>query len=184
MLPSLQMLIHGLVLNHLLIINGVVAYRRLKTMGLTVIYLDPLLLPPIQYEYCKILCQQLASMRSSLSFGQMMAALTVGQSDSHYDPYTLRAGVISITTSFARFNPTTKLVINSNIASTIATTSEWSVFTPLGVVVPFTALTPSFCLFPKIDAESQILFPLSLDAYTLCGEYQLVRIHRRVRNVL
>ena len=76
---------------------------------------------------------------------------------------------ISITTSFTRFNPTAKLVINSNIDSATATTSEWSVFTPLGVSVPFTALTPSLRLFADTDAGSKILFPLSLDANTLRG---------------
>ena len=116
-------------------------------------------------------------LRNTMSTASIYAFIVIvrsddGRSDSQtvtVTPISSGKVGISITTSFTRFNPTAKLVINSHIASTTATTSEWSVFTPLGVPVSFTALTPSLRLFPDIDAESQILFPLSLDAYALRG---------------
>ena len=74
---------------------------------------------------------------------------------------------LSITTSFTRFNPTSKLVVNSYITGATAVTSVWSILTPLGMSVPFTALTPSSKQFPATDASSQIIFPISLDAYAL-----------------
>ena len=74
-----------------------------------------------------------------------------------------------ISTSFSVFNPKSKLVVNSYISSATAVTAEWSVFTPLGVPVPFIAQTPSYRLFPATDASANILFPISLDGDALFG---------------
>ena len=77
--------------------------------------------------------------------------------------------VPTITSSLTTFNPKSKLVVNGHISGTTAVTAEWSVFTPLGVPVPFIAQTPSSQQFAATDALSNILFPISLDGDTLFG---------------
>ena len=77
--------------------------------------------------------------------------------------------VPTIVSSFTTFNPKSKLVVYGHISSSAAVTAEWSVFTPLGVSVPFIAQTPSSRQFPATDAFSNVLFPISLDGDTLFG---------------
>ena len=77
--------------------------------------------------------------------------------------------VPTIATTFTTFNPKSKLVVNGHISSATAVTAEWSVFTPLGVPVPFIAQTHALRQFPATDALSNILFPISLDGDTLFG---------------
>lgn len=76
---------------------------------------------------------------------------------------------LSITSTFVRFNPGAKLVLNSYLSATYEVTSSWSVSTSLGVPVPFTALTDKSKSFSSQDALNQIAFPLSIDAGMFTG---------------
>ena len=55
---------------------------------------------------------------------------------------------VSITSSFLRFNPSAKLVLESSIAADYAATFTWSVLTVLGVPVNVPSLTNKTVLFP------------------------------------
>ena len=62
------------------------------------------------------------------------------------------------------FNPGAKLVIQGFLKSenSSAVKSTWSVLTPLGEAVPFTALTPTTMGFTSSDVFKKALFPLSI----------------------
>ena len=69
---------------------------------------------------------------------------------------------VSITSSFLRFNPSAKLVLESSIAADYAATFTWSVLTVLGAPVNITSLTHQSILFPGSDVLNAISFPLSV----------------------
>ena len=78
----------------------------------------------------------------------------------------LLAGSVQITVTDAvlLFNPGSKLVIQGHLysANSSAVTSTWSVLTPLGEAVSFTALTPTTREFTSSDVAKRALFPLSI----------------------
>ena len=76
---------------------------------------------------------------------------------------------LSITSSFIRFNPSLKLVLNSTLSATYAVTSTWSVSTAYNVSFPITSLTSQSKSFTIGDAKSQVSFPLSVDSGIFTG---------------
>ena len=75
----------------------------------------------------------------------------------------------AITSSFTRFNPSTKLVLNSYLSASYAVTSTWSVSTALGEGVSIASLTPQTKSFSAADASSAVTFPLSVPAGVFAG---------------
>ena len=71
---------------------------------------------------------------------------------------------ITVTDTVPVFNPGSKLVIQGHLYSpnSSAVTSTWSVLTPLGEAVSFTALTPTTRDFTSSDVAKRALFPLSI----------------------
>jgi REJ domain len=81
-------------------------------------------------------------------------------------PQLQNSAELSITSTFQNFNVESKLLVQAFILAPYATSSEWSVFTPHGVPVPFTSLTPKRKSFPITDANSRITYPLSIAGNT------------------
>ena len=73
---------------------------------------------------------------------------------------------LSVNASFTRFNPGSKLVVSGRLYAPFAVTSEWSVLSPLGVSLPFEALTSSQTNFSFASTESLIAFPVAFSAGT------------------
>ena len=71
---------------------------------------------------------------------------------------------ITVTDTVTLFNPGSKLVIQGHLysANSSAVKSTWSVLTPLGEPVSFTALTPTTRDFTSSDVAKRALFPLSI----------------------
>ena len=76
---------------------------------------------------------------------------------------------LSITSSFARFNVGSKLVVNGYLSADYALEAVWSVFTSTGAVTSYTALTSTVKLFSAADVAATISFPLSIDADAFTG---------------
>lgn len=77
-------------------------------------------------------------------------------------PLVSKSVQVSITSVSIRFNPLTTLVIDGHVLAPYAVTAEWSVFTYLGVSVPFTAKTEKQRSFPASIAASQVTYPLGV----------------------
>ena len=75
---------------------------------------------------------------------------------------------VSITSVSTRFNPSSKLVLNSNLSATYAVTSTWSVSTAHGASFPFASLTAQTKSFAVGDV-GHVNFPLSVDGGTFSG---------------
>jgi hypothetical protein len=73
---------------------------------------------------------------------------------------------VQISSTFVKFNPGSTLKISATLTATYAVTTLWSVRTSSGVVVPFTALTPTTQQISAVDAANSIAFPLSISANT------------------
>ena len=69
---------------------------------------------------------------------------------------------LSIKSSFTRFNPSAKLVLDSTISADYPVDFTWSVFTVSGVPVNITSLTMKSILFPGSDELKAISFPFSV----------------------
>ena len=69
---------------------------------------------------------------------------------------------LSITSSFTRFNPSAKLVLESSITANYPLNFTWSVFTVLGAPVYVPSLTLKSILFPGSSASNSISFPFSV----------------------
>ena len=76
---------------------------------------------------------------------------------------------LSITSSFTRFNPASKLVLSGYIDANFSVISAWSVATALGVAVPITSLTTQVKTFSAIDAATNVNFPLSVGGGIFSG---------------
>ena len=98
------------------------------------------------------------------SQGRRSASQTVHVTPSFYD-----SAQVTITSPFTRFNPSTKLVLNSTLSATYAVTSTWSVSTAHGASFPFASLTAQSKSFTVGDAEAHVNFPLSVDSGTFLG---------------
>ena len=99
--------------------------------------------------------------------------ILVSSSDGRYASQTVQvtpsfsgSAQVSITSLFTRFNPSSKLVLNSTLSATYAVTSTWSVSTAHGVSFPFAALTSQTKSFTVGDAEAHVNFPLGADSGT------------------
>ena len=79
---------------------------------------------------------------------------------------TLGTAQLSITSSFIRFNPSAKLVLQSSITADYAVNFTWSVFSASGVPVSVPSLTLKSILFPGSSALSPINFPFSVTGGT------------------
>lgn len=75
----------------------------------------------------------------------------------------------TITTVINKFNPSSKLVLNSFLSASYAVTSTWSVYTGLGQILSITSLTNQSRSFTAADALSKINFPLSVDGGIFSG---------------
>jgi REJ domain len=69
---------------------------------------------------------------------------------------------VSITSVYVRFNPLTTLIIDGHLLAPYAVTAAWTVLTPLGVPVPYTASTAKQRSFTASIAASQVTYPLSV----------------------
>jgi REJ domain len=76
---------------------------------------------------------------------------------------------LQILSSFAHFNPGSKLVIDSNISAHFEVSAFWNVSSSLNNSVSFSSLTPPKQNFALSDAMKNIQFPLSVPAYALTG---------------
>lgn len=69
---------------------------------------------------------------------------------------------VSITSLSLRFNPLATLIIDGHILAPYAVSAGWTVLTPLGVSVPYTASTEKQRTFTASTAASQVTYPLSI----------------------
>jgi REJ domain len=76
---------------------------------------------------------------------------------------------VYVNTTFTRFNLGSKLIVRGHLFAPFPVTSEWSVSTPLGVLVPYKALTSKLTNFTFASTESYIDFPLAFKAGTFTG---------------
>lgn len=76
---------------------------------------------------------------------------------------------VFVTSSVSKFNTGSKLVLGGHVSSSGSVTSVWSVYTSLGELVPFEALTPTSKSFSPADVSSPFIFPLSVDTSTFIG---------------
>ena len=81
---------------------------------------------------------------------------------------------LSINSTIVRFNPDSKLILYGYLTSKSALTSTWSSSTPLGVSVPFTALTSLKKDFSSADTKSKVLYPLSIEGGILSGSRSFI----------
>ena len=81
---------------------------------------------------------------------------------------------LSINSTLVRFNPDSKLILYGYLSSKSALTSTWSISTPLGVSVPFTALTSLKKDFIAADTISKVPFPLSIEGGSLSGSRSFI----------
>jgi REJ domain len=79
-------------------------------------------------------------------------------------PLTVGSIRTTVTDTLPVFNPGSKLIIQGTLYSpnSSAVTSRWTVRSPLGEVVAFTALTPTTRNFTSSDVAKRALFPLSI----------------------
>ena len=73
---------------------------------------------------------------------------------------------VSITSTFTRFNPSAKLVLDSSISADYAANLTWSVFTALGVPFKTTPLTNISILYTGSHDFNTISFPFSVNGGT------------------
>ena len=76
---------------------------------------------------------------------------------------------LSITSTFTRFSPSNKLVLNAQLSADYAVNSTWTVSTELGVIVPIESLTSQSKVFSFYDASNTITYPLSVGSGVFYG---------------
>ena len=76
---------------------------------------------------------------------------------------------VSIVSLNDQFNAGSKVVLEGFLTASTTVTSVWNVYTSLGELVPFEALTPTFKKFSASEASSQLTFPLSVGAGSFVG---------------
>jgi hypothetical protein len=76
---------------------------------------------------------------------------------------------LSIISTFTRFDPASRLIVDGFLSSSVALSTLWTVTTALGAVVPFSALTTASKTFSALDAQSKIRFPLCIGPSTFQG---------------
>jgi REJ domain len=81
-------------------------------------------------------------------------------------PLVSQSVQVSITSVYVRFNPLTTLIIDGHLLAPYAVTAAWTVHTPLGVPVPYTAHTEKQRSFTASIAASQVTYPLSVQGGT------------------
>ena len=81
---------------------------------------------------------------------------------------------LTINSTRVRFNPDSKLVLYGYLSAKTALTSIWSISTPLGSSVPFTALTSLKKDFSAADTLSKVPFPLSIAGGILSGSRSFI----------
>ena len=79
------------------------------------------------------------------------------------------AAELSIVTSFTRFNPASRLIVDSYLFSAVNMSAVWTVSTSLGAEVPFSALTTPSKTFSAQDALNSIRFPLCVGSSIFQG---------------
>ena len=88
-------------------------------------------------------------------------------------PIVAGSAQLSITSSFTRFNPTSKLVLNGYLSADFSVICTWSASSALGVAIPVTSLTAQTKTFAAVDAAANVNFPLSVigGVFTGGGSY-------------
>jgi hypothetical protein len=76
---------------------------------------------------------------------------------------------LSIVTSFTRFDPASRLIVDGFLSGSVAVSADWTVTTALGAVVPFSALTTASKTFSALDAQNKIRFPLCIGSSNFQG---------------
>ena len=118
------------------------------------------------------------SMSSSNTYSFKVVVLTPdGRSDSKVVAVTPTEDSdvrVSINSTIIWFNPDSKLILYGYLTSKKALTSTWSISTPLGVSVPFTALTSLKKDFSSADTQSKVPFPLSIVGDVLSGSKSFI----------
>ena len=74
-----------------------------------------------------------------------------------------------LNTSLTRFNSGSKLIVRGYLYAPFPVTSMWSVSTPLGVPLPYKALTSKATNFTFASTEGYIAFPLGFEGGTFTG---------------
>ena len=76
---------------------------------------------------------------------------------------------VYVNTTVTRFNLGSKLIVRGRLFAPFPVTSEWSVSTPLGVSVPYKALTTKLKNFTFASTETFIDFPVAFRSGTFTG---------------
>ena len=76
---------------------------------------------------------------------------------------------ILIVTTFTRFDPASRLIVDSYLFSAVNMSAAWTVTTTLGAVVPFSALTTASKTFSALDVQNRIRFPLCIGSRNFQG---------------
>lgn len=79
-----------------------------------------------------------------------------------------------ILSSYANFNPGSKLVVESIVFGESDISATWNVSSTIGLHVPFTSLTPTKTDFTSADAMKYVHFPLSVPPNTFIGGHTYV----------
>ena len=111
------------------------------------------------------------TLRRSYAFVVVVTSLD-GRSDSKkvvVNPAYTGSVQLYINTTLSRFNPGSKLIVSGYVFAPLAVTSVWSVLTPLGVPLPYKALTPTATNFTFASTVGYIAFPLGFKAGTFAG---------------
>jgi hypothetical protein len=108
------------------------------------------------------------TLRTTYAFVVVVSSLD-GRSDSKTILITAvyTGGVrLFLNTSITRFNPGSKLIVPGRLFAPFAVTSVWSVLSPLGVSLPFQALTSTQTNFSFTSTESYVAFPVAFRGMT------------------
>lgn len=84
-------------------------------------------------------------------------------------PATAASPEVSIISLINQFNAGSKVVLEGYLSSSSSVTAVWNVYTTLGELVPFEALTRTTQSFSAAESSSQLSFPLSVAAGSFVG---------------
>jgi REJ domain len=98
-------------------------------------------------------------------------AVVVTSLDGRFDTKTvlvkaMGAGSVQlyVNSTYTRFNPKAKLIVGGHLLAPYPVTSTWTVLTPLGVLLPYDALTSKQSNFTFTGTEGYVSFPLGLQS--------------------
>lgn len=84
-------------------------------------------------------------------------------------PATAASPEVSVISLINQFNAGSKVILEGYLSSSSSATAVWNVYTTLGELVPFEALTPTTQIFTAAESSSQLSIPLSVAAGSFVG---------------